>query len=174
MEVEYRTIERFPGYRFGSDGSVWSCWIGNGKHRRRGEAWFRFSPFKLPFGYLQVWLANEEGRKKYSVHRLILEAFCGPCPMGHVACHFPDKNPENNRIDNLRWDTTKGNYNDRRVHQTDFIGERHPRAKLNTVSIQQIRESRAAGVPRILVAAKFGLNKHTVTAITKRRAWKHV
>lgn len=24
--VEYRDIEGFPGYRIGSDGTVWSCW----------------------------------------------------------------------------------------------------------------------------------------------------
>ena len=25
MEIIYKTIERFPNYKFGSDGSVWSC-----------------------------------------------------------------------------------------------------------------------------------------------------
>lgn len=38
--------------------------------------------------------------KNYYVHRAVLEAFVGPCPPNHEACHI-DGNPGNNRLENL-------------------------------------------------------------------------
>lgn len=52
------------------------------------------------------------------VHRLVLEAFIGPCPDGMVGCHT-DGDPLNNRLDNLRWDTPSNNNRDKRAHGTD-------------------------------------------------------
>lgn len=49
------------------------------------------------------------------VHRLVLEAFVGPCPSGCEGCHY-DGNPANNIVSNLRWDTTKNNCLDKRRH----------------------------------------------------------
>lgn len=45
------------------------------------------------------------------VHRVMLEAFVGPCPSGMVACHANDV-PTDNRLENLRWDTYSANRND--------------------------------------------------------------
>lgn len=45
------------------------------------------------------------------VHRIVLEAFVGPCPEGAVACHWDD-DPDNNCLDNLRWGTPKDNAQD--------------------------------------------------------------
>ena len=49
--------------------------------------------------------------QKY-VHRLVLEAFVGPCPAGMVTCHRDD-NPSNNHLSNLRWDTESANQFDK-------------------------------------------------------------
>jgi hypothetical protein len=46
------------------------------------------------------------------VHHLVLEAFVGPRPDGQVGCHFDD-DPRNNRVENLRWDTSSANALDR-------------------------------------------------------------
>lgn len=49
------------------------------------------------------------GRPTYRlVHRLVLTAFLGFPPAGHVCCHRDD-NPRNNRLDNLYWGTQKQN-----------------------------------------------------------------
>ena len=43
-----------------------------------------------------------------AVHRLVLEAFVGPCPPGMEGCHWND-NHHDNRLENLRWDTHGAN-----------------------------------------------------------------
>ena len=42
-------------------------------------------------------------KKKYFVHRLVLETFIGECPEGKPYCDHKDRNPSNNHIDNLHW-----------------------------------------------------------------------
>ena len=46
------------------------------------------------------------------IHRLVLEAFVGPCPDGLEGCHWDD-DPANNNLENLRWDTHQENMKDR-------------------------------------------------------------
>lgn len=52
------------------------------------------------------------------VHRLVLEAFVGPCPGGCVGCHG-NGDTTDNRLVNLRWDTPGANNRDKREHGTD-------------------------------------------------------
>lgn len=49
-------------------------------------------------GYLRVQING----KQYRVHRLVLEAFVGPCPEG-FECDHSDRNRRNNALTNLRW-----------------------------------------------------------------------
>ena len=59
----------------------------------------------MPSGHQHVVL---EGKDDRTVHRLVLEAFVGPCPPGMEACHNNDI-PSDNRLENLRWDTKSRN-----------------------------------------------------------------
>lgn len=43
------------------------------------------------------------------VHRLVLDAFCGPCPEGMQGCHEDDIPTHNYYPENLRWDTPSAN-----------------------------------------------------------------
>lgn len=45
------------------------------------------------------------------VHRLVADAFLGPCPNGMEVCHN-DGDPFNNRVENLRYDTHSENQRD--------------------------------------------------------------
>lgn len=69
-------------------------------------------------GYFHVQLAatRQKPNRYRAVHRLVLEAFSGPCPEGLEACHN-DGNKLNNRLDNLRWDTHRSNCIDRELHK---------------------------------------------------------
>jgi hypothetical protein len=66
-------------------------------------------------GYQTVELTSGH---RVSVHRLVLEAFVGPCPDGLECCHGVG-GPSDNRLSNLRWDTRSENMYDRCRHGTD-------------------------------------------------------
>ena len=51
-----------------------------------------------------------KGYKTRKVHRLVCEAFNGPCPEGLVCMHL-DENSANNVPTNLQWGTPKDNSN---------------------------------------------------------------
>ena len=98
MLEEWRCI---PGtrYRVSSLGSVARCWKDKIK---------TVKPYKTNNKnkrYLRVGLGR--GCKKY-VHRLVADAFIGPCPAGKQINH-KDGNPQNNSINNLEYVTPKEN-----------------------------------------------------------------
>ena len=68
--------------------------------------------------YPTVCLSLNGKSKCCAVHRLVLAAFIGPCPPGMVCRHFPDRNPRNNRLDNLSYGTPTQNSQDKVVHGT--------------------------------------------------------
>lgn len=170
--AKYRPIKGFPGYRVGDDGSVWSLWThGNGKI---GETWH---PRKFFFvdGRPMVML-----RKKAGVHlhrtvcRLVLAAFVGPCPKGMESCHFPDRNPANNSLKNLRWDTRKNNHADKIIHGTHNRGERHPNVVLTTRKVKAIRLERSRGAKLLAIAKKYRICEAHVWRLTHGTAWAHL
>lgn len=55
----------------------------------------------------------------YFVHRLVLLAFVGPCPVGMECCHANDV-PGDNRLSNLRWDTHSANGHDKVRNGGDY------------------------------------------------------
>jgi HNH endonuclease/NUMOD4 motif len=68
----------------------------------------------LALGKRTYWLAtlSKDGvRKSHDVHVLVAEAFLGPRPPGMYCCHHDD-DKDNNRADNLRWDTPGNNNRD--------------------------------------------------------------
>ena len=56
----------------------------------------------------RVKLSKDGQVTRKSVHRLVLEAFVGPCPEGMECCHWDDDHT-NNHLSNLRWDTRSAN-----------------------------------------------------------------
>jgi hypothetical protein len=113
--VEYRQIPGFPAYRVGTDGSVWTCRRKGGNDRSAERLTAVWRPMKLHAhgGYLRVNLVRDGKHYSRPAHCLVLEAFVGPCPLGMEACHFPDTERSNNRLDNLRWDTRSENMRDK-------------------------------------------------------------
>lgn len=58
--------------------------------------------------YPKVGLSANGSNKKWLVHRLILLAFVGECPVGMLCCHADDV-ATNNVLSNLRWDYPRAN-----------------------------------------------------------------
>jgi HNH endonuclease len=81
-------------------------------------------------GHLMVVLYFDGVPVPRFVHKLVLETYVGPCPKGMVARHFPDRDPSNNRLENLQWGSRKENEEDKKVHGTYRSGDKHHLAKL--------------------------------------------
>src|SRR5262245_4122456 len=184
-QVEYRDLGPlgFPGYRVGDDGSVWSQLVRipcHGFAYRTGGQWTRLRLYKDSRpgkGYLRVVLHDRRrGRHRFSVHRLILEAFVGPCPEGMECCHH-DGNPANNRLANLRWDTRRQNQPDARRHGSFARkprGERHGSAKLRTSQVLEIQRRGATGESAAALARAFGVSRTQVRNILSGKHWNHL
>lgn len=74
-------------------------------------------------GYLTVHLRKNGVRTKHLVHRLVLEAFTGPCPEGWEARHLNDIK-EDARLDNLEWGSRRENNLDRTRNGIGYYAER--------------------------------------------------
>lgn len=107
------------------------------------------------------------------IHRVVLEAFLGPCPDGMECCHNNGDGLDN-RLVNLRWDTKLANAADRVRHGTAPIGSNHGRAILTEGDIPTIRKRIAAGDKHSDIAGDYGLHFSTISAISRGRLWAHV
>jgi len=79
-------------------------------------------------GYKRVSLYGKSRGLKdncIAVHRLVLEAFVGPCPEGMESSHI-DGDCANNRLENLLWETHLQNNKRKIEHGTALCGENHP------------------------------------------------
>lgn len=122
-------------------------------------------PQKHSRGYAQVGL----GRRTALVHRLVLDAFRGPCPDGMEGCHNNGVRTDN-RLDNLRYDTPVSNAQDRRVHGTNGAGECNAKAKLTSEQVAEIRAARGVMRQRDL-AARYGVGQTQISRIHTGQRW---
>lgn len=168
--VVYKEIPGFPGYRVGDDGSVWSSWKRHDHTYIQSSRWKQLKPMPGAWG-LKVELT---GGKSKLIHRLVLEAFVGPCPEGLETCHN-DGDFTNNKLENLRWDTHKENCADRIKHGTAARGETHGKARFTEEGIKSLRKEYAAGgVTYRSLAAKYDVHHSSIYSIVRKRNWKNV
>lgn len=186
-EVEYRDIEGFPGYRVGSDGTVWTCRKRASDGRRiwweMSDEWVLMKP-QPRGGYPRAALRRDGKAYEKMVSHLVLEAFVGPRPEGMFACHDPDPNPSNNRTDNLRWDTQKENVADyerwRKKNgvakpRNHRVGEDSHFAKRTADDIREIRRLIDEKVPYKVICSMFGIPRENyLCKIKKRQIWADV
>ena len=105
-EEVWRPVVGFEGvYEVSSEGRVKRVKAGKG-------ASFQRLLTTCPWGrYLAARLSDLPGKrtpKTHPVHKLVLEAFQGPCPPGYKARHLNDQ-PHDNRAANLMWGTHQEN-----------------------------------------------------------------
>lgn len=120
---EWRPVVGFPAYEVSSHGRVRSLIRLVGKYMKPGRI---LRPGRKMWKgrrlvALQVALGRGHPKK---VHRLVLEAFRGPCPPEMEGCHN-DGDPGNNRLSNLRWDTHDANRKDMEIHGTTVNPPKH-------------------------------------------------
>ena len=172
LKVEWRPVVGFEGlYEVSSTGYVCSLVFRNKqavvrrvlllKQRATGD------------GYLRLALRKETERHMARVHRLVLEAFRGPCPAGHEAAHLNGHRADN-RLENLAWVTYQQNRDHMTLHGTVPRGERNGNAKLSTRQVLDIRRRRRAGESCLQLAKAFRIHVGHVAKIVTRGEWEHV
>jgi transposase len=113
-------------------------------------------------------------RNRIAVHRLVLIAFVGPNPPGQMCRHL-DGNPANNCVGNLAWGTYLENAADRAKHGKNLNGEKNHLAKLTEDDVRAIRRDyKSGGVTHQDLADRYGISKHLVYLVIKRKMWRHI
>jgi hypothetical protein len=174
--VRYKAIPNFPGYRIGIDGSVWTRFVllRPRSPRVEGKIWRMMKRTTNKSGRLVVGLYRNGKNNSRYVHRLVLEAFVGPCPLDMECRHFPDRNPANCCLSNLSWDTKQQNMADKIMHGTDMRGSKHHKSILTEKDILKIRLLLQRGKPQKEIAKLNHVSQQTISAIATGVIWKHV
>jgi hypothetical protein len=184
VPVMYKDIEGFPGYRVGSDGTVWTLYEAKGGSLPGGvgqggmKLGTKWKPLKAsPAGNdkgLRVGLCGRDGKRvSRFVSNLVLEAFVGPRPEGMVCRHGPLGKYCNN-LTNLQWGTQKENIADKYRDGTRIFGVKHHEAKMTPETVRQARIEYATGVSCLSLSKKYGISCNTMRAVLKRQTWKEV
>ena len=119
---------------------------------------------------------NDEGIKRFRLHRAVLLAFVGECPDGMEACHY-DGNRANNRLENLRWDTPTSNSSDQVRHGTHvWLKENRgsvPWSKLTPEKVMDIKKLLKKGqLSQAGIALRYGVCQSTICRINTGQNWK--
>lgn len=116
-------------------------------------------------------------RKTSKIHRLVLEAFVGPCPSGMVTRHL-DGNPKNNKLNNLKWGTHSENTQDSIKHGTFFgsksYGVNNGNSKLTENDVKRILTLLKAGKLQKEIMNMFGISSSRISEIKSNKTWRHV
>jgi hypothetical protein len=179
--AEWRSIPGYEGrYEVSDEGQVQSCARIILQMRRDRSAvvhrpWKAriMSPRITPKGYLRVALYSGASiGHTYEIQVLVALAFIGPRPEGTQVCHNDGK-PGNCRLENLRYDTPKGNVADSVVHGTFCRGERSGMAKLTDDAVRFIR-AHAGKIPQSEMALMFGVGQASISKVVCGDTWVHV
>lgn len=128
-------------------------------------------------GHLQLWLRKDGETHAVRVHRLVLEAFVGPCPEGLI-CSHDDDDPTNNCLSNLTWDTYSNNTkqmikNGRRTQPNPEprYGLEHPGHKLTKEQVIAIRNDNRS---YSAIAKDYGVATMTICRCKNRITYTDV
>jgi NUMOD4 motif/HNH endonuclease len=123
--------------------------------------------------YLRVNLYKNGTHLTMSVHKLVAEAFIGPCPPGWTVNH-KDTIKTHNFSTNLEYLTGIDNTAHSVANRLHAYGERNGRCKLQEEDIPIIRQRVKNGESCYRVAKDYPVSETVIVRIVDRRLWKHV
>lgn len=167
--VMWKIIPEFPEYEVSDQGDV----------RRRIAAQGTSSgkllkPYDNGNGYLKVQLVNRDVKKRATVHRLVLQTFCGPAPRGKTDCAHLNGIRSDNRLSNLKWKSRAENMLDAKIHGTSAMGERNGHAKLTQQDVLEMRNLRKNGKTFQSIADTYSVSRSAASDAIKGKNWGHI
>lgn len=122
-------------------------------------------------GYIQVTLRRDGRKATARVHRLVAEAFLGPCPPGCEVNHILDPKSDN-RLTNLEYVTPSQNH----IHAYALSyahgqkGSSNGSAKLSESDVLAIRAARGQRAQADL-AGEYGVTQSAISHVQRRKLW---
>ena len=175
MDYEtWRPVVGWCRYEVSNWGNVRSLFFVSRSSSFRHDEPRILKPMLARTGYLRVNLYKPGENRHFSIHRIVLEAFVGPCPDGYQACHYNGIKTDN-RLVNLGWVTGKENQRHRICHGTALYGQNNPFAKITNGEAIEIYKRANGGKEKLVdIGRDYGIAGQTVSDIKFRRRWKRV
>ena len=160
--MEIKPISSHPLYGVDREGNTYKLTDGTWKPKRQTIG-------KVGYPVIAMW-ANNKGVTK-TVHRLVLEAFVGPCPDGMEALHA-DGTRTNNSLSNLRWGTRSENVQDAIAHGTATSGSKNGGARLTALDVLWIKDLFATGFTAKELIKHFNVSITTIRRVLTGKTYK--
>lgn len=131
-------------------------------------------PAKAGRGYPFVVLYVGGTKKSAYVHRLVAEAFIGPCPPNREVNH-KDGNKDNNSVGNLEYVSRAENLRHARESGLlRLVGADNPRCKYSEAQIRKAYGLVASGKRHREAAEATGVDQGTVESVVRGKNWRHL
>lgn len=126
-------------------------------------------------GYLRVTLSLNGAYKKFSVHRLVAEAYL-PNPENKPQVNHKDSDRLNNHVDNLEWCTSSENNKHAYAEGNNepLRGSKANGAVLKEEQVLDIYHKMLKGVSLKQIHEETGIDKSTLGHIKRRSTWEHL
>jgi hypothetical protein len=143
---------------------------GQGDHlrKRKGQILKKITDKQNRF---RVSLYKNGIRNKVFVHYLVALAFLGKKEQGQMICHN-DGNGQNNRVDNLRFDTHQANMSDMVKHGKSARGSKNWHAIATSDQVLQVRELRKKGLFYREIQHLTSLSFSSIVKMCQGKSWK--
>jgi hypothetical protein len=144
------------------------------------ERWRKWVPLKTktgPGGFVKVRLMVKGKEREIGVARLVLRAFVGPQPLGFEPLHFPNVDPADNRLCNLRWAPIGSSKVGRMLSGSPPPpprGDNHHNARLTAADVPEIRRMYRDGFMYKEIAIEFDVSEETIRHVLIGETWSHV
>jgi predicted DNA-binding protein YlxM (UPF0122 family) len=159
-----------PGFAVKDDGTV-LYW------REQWKKWIPLKPKIGPGGFVKVRIIHRGKVREIGVARLVLRAFVGLQPIGCEPLHYPDPDPANNHLDNLRWAPKGTSKLGRILGPTPppmLRGSNKGVSVLTESQIPEIRRMYRDGWRYKEIAADIGVSEEAVRQVLIGKTWSHV
>lgn len=108
MREIWKKIKEYPNYEISNYGRVRSLKYYSNVHKKYYDRVLILKEKTNRYGYKMITLSNENGRKCFTIHRLVAKAFIDNKSNYNEVNHI-DGNKSNNKFNNLEWCTRRDN-----------------------------------------------------------------